>query len=220
MKKRRKNHTGLYIFIAIILIIVGIIAYKQAARPHYNDPKPPRAFQGGENAQIVITEFSDFECPACRSAFPLIKALTREKGDLVRFDYRNFPLISIHPFAFHAAEAFECANDQGKAWDMHDMLFENQPRLSPSDIEQMGKDLNLDMEKFNACLGSRAKAGIVNDDLKAGRKRGVDPTPTFYINDRKINNWQLLGTEIKLELKKLGISTQTPQPQKDNADEQ
>jgi protein-disulfide isomerase len=210
MKKRRENHTGLYIFLAIVLIIGGIIVYKQASRPRYDDPKPPRAFKGVEDAPVVITEFSDFECPACRSAFPLIKALVREKGGLVRFDYRNFPLISIHQFAFHAAEAFECANDQDKAWDMHDMLFENQPRLNQSDIEQMGKNLNLDMEKFNACLGSRAKAGIVNDDLKEGRKRGVDSTPTFYINDQKINNWQLLGTEIELELKKLGANAQTP----------
>ena len=212
MPRKRKNKFSAYVVIIIIIILVALFIYKRAMRPNYDDPNTPRAFKGLEDAQIVVSEFSDFQCSACRSSQSTVSDLLRKYGDKIRLDFRHLPLISIHPFAFAAAEAFECANDQGKAWELHNLIFESQPNIAIDDIKRMADDLDINREMFDACLGSRAKTKIANDDMKEGRRLNISSTPTFLVNGRRVSNWQLLLSEVESELRRAGLITDMPSP--------
>jgi protein-disulfide isomerase len=137
--------------------------------------------KGPENAPVTMVEFSDFECPYCGRAKDTVDQVTKQYGDKVRLVFRNFPL-SFHPHAQKAAEAAMCANDQGKFWEMHDVLFANQKALEPEQLKKYAADLKLDTAKFNKCLDSGEKAEAVKADQEAGTKAGVNGTPAFFIN--------------------------------------
>lgn len=145
--------------------------------------------KGAMNATVVIVEFSDFECPYCSSFYmqtlPLIEEQYIDTG-LVRLVYRDFPLTSIHPNAQKAAEAAECADDQGKFWEMHDMLFENQNALTVASLKGYAKELGLDSVKFDSCLDSGEKTSEVTADLNEGIAYGITGTPGFFVNGRMV----------------------------------
>src|SRR3989344_844853 len=147
---------------------------------------------GDENAPVTIVEFSDFQCPFCKSLFdetlPQIKKEFIDSGK-VKFYYRHFPLSSIHPNAQKAAEASECANDQGKFWEYHDQLFNNQAdweSLSADEasakFEEYAGSVGLSANEFSDCLSSGKFADAVNEDLNDGTAAGVDGTPGTFIN--------------------------------------
>ncbi len=145
-------------------------------------------FLGEDNAPVTIIEFSDYQCPFCKKFYDetekqLIKDYV-ETGK-VKFVYRDFPLDSIHPLARKAAEAAECADEQGKFWEYHDKLFETQ-KLDEASLKQHAKDLGLDTEQFNSCLDSGKYKDEVQKDLDDGIKAGVTGTPTFFINGKKV----------------------------------
>src|SRR6266705_493075 len=102
--------------------------------------------RGPETAQVTVVEYGDYECPNCGQAHPIVKEIQRRLGDRLRFVFRNFPLSQIHPHAEHAAEAAEAAAGQGKFWEMHDILFENQSALEDDNLAQYAESLGLDSE--------------------------------------------------------------------------
>ncbi len=151
---------------------------------------------GEANAAVTMIEFSDFQCPFCRSfwreTLPLIKQNYIDKG-LVRFVYRDFPIDSLHPAARSAAEAAECARDQGKFWEYHDRIFAGQDeegrgtiQFGLAELETWARDLRLDAEEFKSCLDSRKYREEVEKDLSDGTAAGVTGTPSFFINGRPV----------------------------------
>ncbi|MBI4122002.1 MAG: DsbA family protein [Parcubacteria group bacterium] len=141
--------------------------------------------KGGENAKVTIVEYSDFECPFCGRAFPTVNQVIDTYGDDIRFVYRHLPLNSIHPQAQKAAEASECAADQGKFWQFHDKVFANQDLVSAGGVVQFKKwagEIGLNTAKFNTCLDSGSKAAVVQADEDSAQAAGVTSTPAFFIN--------------------------------------
>src|SRR5262245_553479 len=109
---------------------------------------------GNINAAITLVEYGDFQCPYCRRAHPLVKRLLKEKGDELHFVFRNFPLTKIHPLAFSASASAEAAGKQDKFWEMHDLIFENQNKLTKSFLLSLAERLNLDLVQFARDLKS------------------------------------------------------------------
>src|SRR3954463_6020097 len=138
---------------------------------------------GSADAKVVVIEYSDFQCPYCgkfaRETFGTIEERYIGPGK-VRYVFRNFPLDESHPKAFKAAEAAECANQQGKFWEMHAQLFANQPALDPADLLSHAKAVGVDESVFRKCLNGAARAKI-RRDFNDGVKAGVGGTPTFLI---------------------------------------
>ena len=139
---------------------------------------------GSADAKVTIVEFSDFQCPACKSAEPLIKNIIAAYGDKINFVYRDFPLTQIHEFALISAEAAECADEQGKFWEYHDKLFAMQPKLDLQSLENYARDLGLNRSQFNQCLETEKYKGEVLADLGTAGSLGLTGTPTFIINDK------------------------------------
>ena len=145
--------------------------------------------KGPANAPIEIIEFSDFQCPYCLRANPTVKQVLDTYGDKVRFVYRNYPLGN-HPNAWPAAEAAQCANEQGKFWEYHDRLFANSAKLSDTDLKQSAAEMGLDAARFNACLDGHKYKSVIEADVKAADAAGVSGTPAFFINGRILSGAQ------------------------------
>ncbi len=155
--------------------------------------EPPRiavsldddASKGPLKAPIIIVEFSDYQCPYCSKAESTVTDVLKKYGDKIHFVYRDYPL-SFHQNAEAAAEAAECAKDQGKFWEMHNAMFANQDKLASADLVTTAAGLGLDKDKFKACLDSGQKKQEVQNDFQDGQKYGVTGTPTFFINGIKL----------------------------------
>jgi protein-disulfide isomerase len=146
--------------------------------------------QGPENARVTLVEYGDYQCPHCGEAYPVLKAIQKRFGDRLRFVFRNFPLNQAHPYAELAAEAAEAAGAQGKFWEMHDALYENQSRLGQPLIELLVKRLKLDEARFATDLETRKYQARVKHDFMGGVRSGVNGTPGFFINgERYDESW-------------------------------
>lgn len=142
--------------------------------------------------KVVLTEYSDFQCPSCQYFYPIVKKLKEDFGDQLKVEYKHFPLNS-HQYSALAARAAEAAGEQGKFKEMHDLLFENQTRWSYSGnpqalFEQYAKELELDIEQFKSDLNSAGMQKIVMEEKKEGQAKGVNATPTFFVNGSKLEN--------------------------------
>lgn len=158
---------------------------------------------GPEDAPITIVEFSDFQCPFCRRFHEeTYRALLDAYPNKIRFVYRNFPLTSIHPDAMSAAVASLCANDQNVYWDYHDKLFSSETLTTDTYI-QYAKDLNLDVDKFTACLSSGAHDASIQADMDFSINLGIQSTPTFFVNGLAIVGAQPLANFTQLIDKEL-----------------
>jgi protein-disulfide isomerase len=146
--------------------------------------------RGRANAAVVLVEFSDYQCPFCARIGPTISKLRDAYGDRVRFVWKDFPLTSIHPLAFKAAEAAHCAGDQGKYWEYHDRLFANQQQMQVSALKKHAADLGMDATAFGACLDAGKHADRVRDGLQSGSRLGVRSTPSVFINGRLVRGAQ------------------------------
>ena len=142
--------------------------------------------RGPATAPVTIVLFSDFECPYCRTMATTLEQATREYGAKVRLVFRQFPLAQIHPNAVKAAEASLCANDQGRFWEMHDVMFIGGERLVPTELSLRAKTIGLDMAAFETCMASGKHAGRIKNEIDAGRALGVSSTPTMFVNGRPI----------------------------------
>ncbi|PKN56211.1 MAG: thioredoxin [Deltaproteobacteria bacterium HGW-Deltaproteobacteria-14] len=148
---------------------------------------PMTPIKGKKDAKVQITIFSDFQCPFCsRVAAPLTE-VEKHYGDDLSVVFKHFPL-SFHKDAMPAALAGQCAQEQGKFWEMHDQMFGNQKALSPDDLKGYAKAIGLDEAKFAACFESAKHKTDIEADMAEGREAGVRGTPTLYINGRKFNS--------------------------------
>ncbi len=166
---------------------------------------------GPADAPVTIVEFSDFECPYCQAMLGTIKNVQETYGEKVRLVYRQFPLNSIHPNAQKAAEASLCANDQGKFWEMHDLMFEDQRGLSVEALTKKAESLELDGPTFEECLTSNKYAEQVKQDVMDGTVVGVTGTPAVFVNGRPLVGnipYDQLSEIIDDELKALPAPTQ------------
>lgn len=138
--------------------------------------------RGDFNAPITLVEFSDFECPYCENHYPTLNKILSDYQGQVRLVYKHFPL-SFHPNSEKAAEASECADEQGKFWGYHDKLFDNQPSgLSTDKFKQWAKDLGLNSQQFDNCLDTGKYAQKVQADYQEGVTKGVNGTPATFVN--------------------------------------
>lgn len=139
--------------------------------------------KGGAKARIDIVEFSEFQCPFCKQVSPTLQQLQARYGDSVRLAWKHFPLPN-HKDARLAAEAAECARDQGKFWEYHDTLFQNQAALGAADLKQYAQELRLERVAFDGCLESGLHRAKVLAGVTEGRRLGITATPTVFINGR------------------------------------
>jgi protein-disulfide isomerase len=141
--------------------------------------------QGPESADVTLVEYGDYECPHCGRAHSIVQQVQKQLGKRLRFVFRNFPLTEIHPHAEAAAEVAEFAGTQGKFWEMHDRLFENQERLGEPLFLELGEELKLSASALRQALEQRTFEARVRADFKGGVRSGVNGTPTFFINGHR-----------------------------------
>jgi len=140
---------------------------------------------GRRDADVVLVEYADFQCPYCRRAHEALTALRAEHGERIALVYRHLPLSHLHPDAQAAAEAAEAAGEAGKFWEMHDALFANQDRLDASALPSMAAALGMDGERVRADIeGGRFRARV-EEMAEGGRALGASSTPTFFINGKR-----------------------------------
>jgi protein-disulfide isomerase len=151
--------------------------------PTLSEPvSPVDHIKGPEHAPVTLIEYGDFECPGCRLAVPTVSLLLNQFPNKIRFIYRHFPLELAHPHAVTAAEAAECAAAQGRFWPMHDLLFEHQAHLKPSDLARYAAQLGLDMTRFAAEFGDHIYLQRIREQIDGGHRSHLRATPTFFIN--------------------------------------
>jgi protein-disulfide isomerase len=148
------------------------------------------AVLGAANAPVTVIEFSDFQCPFCQRVAPTLKRLKQTYGDKIRIVWKDFPLTSIHPQAFKAAEAGNCAREQGKFWEYHDRLFANQQALQPDELKAHAAATGLDAEKFNACLDTAKYSDRIQEQIGVGSQLGINSTPALFVNGRPVTGAQ------------------------------
>ena len=181
----------------IILIVAGFVIVAIRLKNGSNQPLLPVSaivasdqIKGDREAKKILIEYSDFQCPACAAYAPIVKQIAEEFKDSAVFVYRHFPL-SQHKNAELAALAAEAAGKQGKFWEMHDLIFENQNEWSESQIAEelfvkYATELNINIGQFKNDLISKEIKDKVKNDLRSGEKNGVNFTPTFFLNNKKI----------------------------------
>jgi len=157
---------------------------------------------GNETAEVTLVEYSDLQCPACASFEPALESILTEYGDQIRFEYKHFPL-PIHPFAQQAAVAAEAAGMQGKFFEYKDALFENQQTWSSAATPVAffigyAEELDLDIQQFRRHMNSSELRNKVQAEMAEGRELGVTGTPTFFLNDERmqIQTFQDFATQI------------------------
>jgi len=164
------------------------------------DGQDSRPVLGNPDAPVLLEEFSDFQCPACGQVGPALEELIRQNPDLARLTFHHFPL-SYHENAFRAAEAAECAADQGKFWEFAGLNFKNQQNLNDDALKSFADYLGLDREMFDACFDGNEKRARVKEDIQEGLRRQLSYTPSLYVNGQLV---QWAGAEpFKAYLKSL-----------------
>jgi len=157
--------------------------------------------RGNIDAPITIVEYSDFQCPFCTRFHNTMNQVLANYPNDVRWVYKHFPLDSIHPYAKKAAEASECANDQGKFWEYNDKMYANQRSINTAYLSTAAKELGFDKEVFDECLSSGKYASKVNDDIQEGKSVGARGTPGSFLNG------EALGGAVPYEQLKVKIES-------------
>ncbi len=139
---------------------------------------------GPEHAPVVVVEYGDFDCPTCKQAAPTVRLLLERFASRGRVAFRHFPLEQAHPHALLAAEAAESAGEQGKFWEMHDLLFANQDRLAVRHLHSYAERLGLDMARFTAGMDDHVYLQRIREHQDGGRRSRVRGTPGFLVNGR------------------------------------
>lgn len=187
----------LAVIIAVIVVLVGIFALSGDNKSDTSNGKSTSNAKPSENrtgqgkSGVTLVEYGDFQCPFCAQYYPVLKQVKQQFDEQIYFQFRNYPLQNIHQNAFAAARAAEAAALQGKFWEMHDKLYENQPAWSESKepstfFTQYAQQIGLNADQFKKDYASTAVNNTVNADLAAGRELKVDSTPTFFLDGKKI----------------------------------
>jgi len=137
---------------------------------------------GPTHTPVTIVEYGDFECPNCKQAAPAVKLMLARFAERARFVFRHFPLEEVHPHALLAAQAAEAAGGQGKFWQMHDLLFDNQSHLKLHQLRSYAERLELDLARYDLEIDDEVYLQRVREHIEGGVRSGVHATPTFFIN--------------------------------------
>ena len=204
------NKFGWIIFTTVVVLLLGgLVAWARITNPPIdvsgieNNSVVAASDQNGTIAdhtsgsdanKILFIEYGDYQCPSCKGAFEGVKTLSKEYDNSVTFVFRNFPLTTIHPNARAAAATAEAAGLQGKFWQMHDLLYSNQDNWSSADITKrteifnsFATQLQLNLDTFKHDVEGTNVAKKVNFDLALGKNIGVNATPTFYLDGKKLD---------------------------------
>src|SRR5258706_4975631 len=138
--------------------------------------------QGPPDAILTLVEFGDYQCPYCGAVYSEWKRVQKSFGKKLRFVFRNFPLTQAHPYALVAGEAAEAAALQGKFWEMHDLIYENQDSLEPDILPSWAAQAGLDLEKFGMAIRQGEPARRIKEDRRSAIASGVNGTPSFFID--------------------------------------
>lgn len=207
MKDRMTRRLAGYALVCLLTALSALAAGK--SRKPFSIEAPAYRERGEKTAKITVVEFSDFQCPACRVAEPTIRQLNSVYGPNLRFVFKHYPL-RMHQWAKNGAYAAECAGKQGKFWEYHDALYDNQDEWTNEKADDFltgyAQKLKLDMKAFEACRQDPATVEAVASDVKDGESAWVGSTPTFFVNGRRFiggRNLAELGTiHMDKELKK------------------
>jgi len=180
--RAQQRQTVLDSLIAKLTDEYGVKSYLEPMRTPI--PLAGHPMKGPENAAVTIVEFADFECPYCGALFSTLQKIEADYRDKLNVVYYQFPLVSIHPHSQKAAEASLCANEQGKFWQIHDAMFNDQQNLTVADLKKKASQLSLDSEKFNACLDADKYFAEIRKDVAEGSNNGISGTPAIFINGR------------------------------------
>jgi protein-disulfide isomerase len=190
-KKSRKTANRIAMGAMVIFVLLVIVYSIKSIRKVNLADSGNRPFQGNSASKVIVSEFSDFQCPACKGAEPNIKQLLKDYEGKIKFVFYNYPLTQNHQWAMLAAEAAQCANDQGKFWPYHDFLYDRQDVWSKdSDPKKLFKgyavELALNGEAFNSCLEGGKNRSLIADDQGVGDALNIQSTPTLFINQQRI----------------------------------
>lgn len=189
------NRRFVIILVILVATFVGLVLLKGNKSDTTTLTKATTGshIKGGADAKVTLLEYGDFQCPACGGYYPIIKEVEAKYGDQIKFQFRNFPIISIHPNAMSAHRAAEAADKQGKFWEMHDLLYERQSSWKDSSnpaqvFEQYAAELGLNLNKYKVDVADPATKAVIDADIAAGKDINVAGTPTFVLNGKKIDN--------------------------------
>jgi protein-disulfide isomerase len=193
----------LAVIAAVVIIFVGVLAISNHKSNSSVDTKDLTHHVEGEGKDgVTLTEYGDYECPYCGEYYSTIKQVVAIYNDQITFQFVNFPLVSIHPNALAGARAAEAAGLMGKYWQMHDLLYEtNQVYYDSNEtaaswissgspisyFDKFAKQLGLNVTTFNTDYNSNKVNDLINNDLNEGNKLGINATPTFYLDGKKMS---------------------------------
>jgi protein-disulfide isomerase len=165
-----------------------------AARPQvdpnkvYNIPLTDAHMKGPKDAKVTIVEFSDFQCPFCKQATPLLDDVLKSYPKEVNLVFKQFPLTSIHPNAMPAAKAAVAAGKQGKFWQMHDIMFENNRELTPDKLKEYATKVGLDVARWEKDMASPEVQAQIDREMQDARAADVTGTPTIFVGGKRLQN--------------------------------
>lgn len=183
------------VVVVIILIFVGIFALSGKKSDTTSSSGSTAGLsqhvEGNLKSNVSLVEYGDYECPYCGQYYPTVKAVETEFNDQIKFQFRNFPLVSVHQNAFAGARAAEAASLQNKFWEMHDVLYENQDAWSTASdpttyFKQYATELGLNTTQFQTDYASSKVNDVINADMAEGNKLNIQGTPTFYLDGKQI----------------------------------
>lgn len=224
--------------VALAAFVLGCIGFYLLQRAETHLPPPPPSLEaisaklvrpenhvtGDPQSQVTFVEFGDLQCPACVASFPTVEQLRNVFGDRVRFVFREYPLESIHIYALGAAEAAECAAQQGRFWPMLDRMYESKGQLDDASLQRYATEVGVDVAQWKQCLASDQALPTIRRDQQDALALGVRSTPTFFVGHRRIEGALpydqfagLLNEDLAAQ-KQSQPAAQTPAPSEPNKD--
>ncbi|MBI1818845.1 MAG: DsbA family protein [Nitrospirae bacterium] len=190
-RKTRNLFNRIFMGLLVLFFIIGVVYSIKSIRPVNLLESGNHPFKGNSAAKVIVSEFSDFQCPACKGAEVNMKKLLADYPDKIKLVFYHYPLSANHPWAMLAAEASECANDQGQFWPLHDLLYDRQEIWSkdsaPSKLfKGYAAELGIKAEPFNTCLDQGKKKSVIAEDQGQGDALQIQSTPTIFINQQRI----------------------------------
>ncbi|HXJ93591.1 MAG TPA: thioredoxin domain-containing protein [Terriglobia bacterium] len=189
-----------FALVLAVMVVTGVLAFRYlSSRPELpvlpqvsaatldeHLVRPDSHAVGSPNARLTVVEFGDFECPMCGSAQPMVQQMLDKYGNQVRYVFRQFPLNDIHPYAQTAAEASECAAEQGKFWEIERKFYQEQADLTEQALDRYAAEIGLNVKQMDQCLMDGTVRARVQQDIDDGKAVGVQATPTFFIGHQKL----------------------------------
>lgn len=186
------------IMAVLVLGFVGFLAFKDKGKSSNNggtssNTQPSEHKTGEGKKGVTLLEYGDFQCPSCGTFFPIVEQVKAKYGNDITFQFRNFPLTQIHNNAMTAHRAAEASAKQNKFWEMYTILYSRQQVWSNSknamqNMEDYATEIGLNVEQFKTDFQSSEVNAVINADIAEGNKLGVNSTPTFFINGKKVDD--------------------------------